>query len=130
MTVKVGSAVRVFRYLPSVVILHDSSVILFASLRIGEIFYIIANRDNDLICDKSLVHQVQNEKVSHLAENELGFLGSVGLVQNLTGAETVCAWPICFDCFNGARLPTPRMVNQQLRIFAEELVLLSSACSA
>ena len=43
-------------------------------------------------------------------------------MQYLTGAEAVGAGTVRLDCLNGRRLPAPRMVDEQLRILAEQLV--------
>ena len=43
-------------------------------------------------------------------------------MQYLTGAEAVGAGTVRLDCFNGSRFPSPRMVDEQFRILAEQLI--------
>ena len=75
---------RLFWYLPSVMVFYNCPVIFSASFAIGEVFYIVANCDDDLICHKSFVHQVQHEKISHLTEDELCLFSLIGAMQDLS----------------------------------------------
>ena len=43
-------------------------------------------------------------------------------MQDLTGAETVGAGAVRLDGRNGGGLPAPRMVDEQFRVLAEELI--------
>ena len=112
MFVKVDRAVRLFWNLPSIVIRLNSAVILCPSCRIGQVLNVVANGENHLIGDKSLVHQVQHKQVCHFPDNQLRLLRLVGTVQYLTGAEAVGAGTVCLDRFNGCRLPAPRMIDE------------------
>ena len=112
----------VFRYLPSVVILHDFAVILSPAFRVGQVLNVVANRDNELVGDKAFVNQVHREKVCHFPENEPRFVCLIRLVQHLSRSQAVAFRFVRLDSFNRARLPAPCVVNQQLRILAEELV--------
>ena len=122
MTVKVDRPVRLFGNLPTVGVSLDRTVILCPSCRIGQVLNVVANCENHLIGDKPLVHQVQNKQVRHFPHNQLRLLRLIGTVQYLTGAEAVGAGTVRLDCFNGGRFPSPRMVDEQFRILAEELV--------
>ena len=111
-TVEVDGPVRLFGNLPSVGVFLNRAVILCPSCRIGQVLNVVANCENHLVGDKPLVHQIQNEQVRHLADDELRFICLIGAVQNLTGAEAVGAGTVCLDCLNGRRLPAPRMINE------------------
>ena len=83
---------------------------------------VITDGQHDLIGDKILVYQVKYQKVGHLPHNQLRFLSSVRLLQNLTGTDAVRFRLVCLDFLDRARFPAPGMVDQQLRIDAEHLV--------
>jgi len=121
-TVEIDRAVRLFGNLPSVVICLNCAVILCPPRRIGQVLNVVANGENHLIGDKPLVHQVQHKQVRHFPHNQLRLLRLIGTVQYLTGAEAVGAGTVRLDCFNGGRFPSPRMVNEQFRILAKQLV--------
>ena len=122
MTVEVNRAVRLFGNLPTVGVFPHRAVILCPSCRIGQVLNVVANCENHLIGDKPLVHQVQHKQVRHFPDNQLRLLRLIGTVQYLTGTEAVGAGTVCLDCLNGRRLPAPRMVDEQFRILAEQLV--------
>ena len=122
MTVEIDRAVRLFRNLPPIMICLNRAVILCPSCRIGKVLNVIADCENHLVGNKPLVHQVQHKQVRHLADDELRFICLIGAVQNLTGAEAVGAGAVRLDCFNGGRFPAPRMVDEQFRILAEQLI--------
>lgn len=65
---------RVFGYLPPVMVFDNIPMILFPPLRIGKIFNIIANRDNKLVGDKPFVYQIQHKEIGHLPQDEFCFL--------------------------------------------------------
>ena len=119
---QIDCAVGVFRYLPPVVILHDCAAILPPAFRVGQVLNVIANRDNELVGDKAFVNQVHREKVCHFPENEPRFVCLIRLVQHLSRSQAVAFRLVRLDCLHCARLPAPSMINQQLRILAEELV--------
>ena len=112
MTVEVDRPVRLFGNLPPVGVFLHRTVILCPSCRIGKVLDVVAYCENHLISDKPLVHQVQHKQVRHFPHNQLRLLRLIGAVQNLTRAEAVGAGAVRLDCFNGRRLPAPRMVNE------------------
>ena len=113
---------RLFGNLPPVGVFLHCTVILCPSCRIGKVLNVIADGENHLVGDKSLVHQVQHKQVRHFPDNQLRLLRLVGTVQYLTGADAVGAGTVCLDCLNGRRLPAPRMVDEQFRVLAEQLI--------
>ena len=122
MSVEVDRAVRLFGNLTTVGIFLDCAVILCPPRWVGQVLNVIANCENHLIGDKPLVYQVQNKQVRHFPDNQPCFLWLIRTVQNLTGAETVGAGTIGFNCLNGSWLPAPRMVDEQFRVLAEQLI--------
>lgn len=74
-------AVSLFRNLPSIVICLNRAVILCPPRRVGQVLNIVANCENHLVGDKPLVHQIQNEQVRHLADDELRFICLIHAMQ-------------------------------------------------
>ena len=112
MTVEVNRAVRLFGNLPTVGVFLHCAVILCPSCRIGQVLNVVADCENHLVGDKPLVHQAQYKQVRHFPHNQLRLLRLIRTVQYLTGAEAVGAGTIRFNCFNGGRFPSPRMVDE------------------
>ena len=77
---QIDCAVGVFRYLPPVMVFYYIAVILFPTLRVSQIFDVIANRDNKLVGDKAFVNQVHREKVRHFPKDEPRFVCLIRLV--------------------------------------------------
>ena len=113
---------RLFGNLPTVGIFLHRAMVLCPSCRISQVLNVVADCENHLVGDKPLVHQVQHKQIRHLSDNQLCFIRLVWAVQYLTGAEAVGAGTVRLDRFNGRRFPTPRMVDEQFCILAEQLV--------
>ena len=86
MSVQIDGAMGVFGDLASVMILHNRTVVLCFSGRVGEVFDVIAHRHHQLIGDKPLVHQIQREHIGHLPQDKPCLLRIVGTVKHLPGA--------------------------------------------
>ena len=71
-------------YLPPVVILHNIAAILLSALGISKVFDVVADGDNELVCDLAFFHQVHHKRIGHFPKHELGFLSSIWLMQHLT----------------------------------------------
>ena len=59
---------RMLRYFPSIVITDNRSCVVSSPDRVGEIFYIIANSNDHLICDKAPADEIQGQRLRHLPE--------------------------------------------------------------
>lgn len=94
MFAEIDRAVGVLWDFAPVVVCDNFTMIGFASFGVCKVFNVIANRDNDLVGDKSFVYQVQHKKVCHFTENEFRFLCFIGSVKHLTRSQTVCAGSI------------------------------------
>ena len=46
------------RYLAPIMVFYYIAVILFPALRVGQVLNVIAYRDNELVGDKALAHQI------------------------------------------------------------------------
>ena len=55
---QIDCAMRVFRYLPSVVVFHNFAVILPPAFGIGQVLNVIAYRNNELVGNKASVNQI------------------------------------------------------------------------
>ena len=111
---------RMLRHISSVTVRFDFAPITDPG--IGKIFNIIPYREHHLIGDKFLIHQTQNEKIRHLAHDELCLFEIIRTLQNLSTAQTVRLRLIGFDQLHGHRLIPPGMINQKLRIHTEHTV--------
>ena len=122
MTVKVNRAVGLLRDPAAIAVGFHRAVIPGPPRRIGQVLNIIAHGQHHLIGDKPLIHQIQHQQVRHLPDDQLCLVRLIGAVQDLTGAETVGAGAVRLDGRNGGGLPAPRMVDEQFRVLAEELI--------
>ena len=120
--VKVDRAVRLLGHLPPIGVGFNPAAILRPPRRIGQVFNVIADGQHHLVGDKPLVHQIQHEQIRHLADDEPRLLRLVRAMQHLSGADAVRARPIRLDRLDGRRLPAPCVVDEQLRVFAEQPV--------
>ena len=117
---QIHRSVGVLWHLSSVVIAGYFSAIYNAGAR--QAFGIVSHRQHRLVCGNSLVHHIQGYGVAHFAQHQPCTVGGVGGVQNLTRAKTSGRGLVGFYIRNAAALPAPGVVNQQLGIYAEQLV--------
>jgi hypothetical protein len=101
------------RYLP---------VILRTDSGIGETLAVVAHREDDLVAHEMLVHQVERQRVRHLADHHSAFVRRIGTLQHLTAAQGVGLRLVGFDVVHRHRLPSPGMVDDELRVDTEHLV--------
>ena len=55
---QIDCAVGMLRYLAPIMVFYYIAVILFPALRVGQVLNVIAYRDNELVGDKALAHQI------------------------------------------------------------------------
>ena len=117
---EIEGAMGVFWDPAAIVIPHNLPVIPFSPLGILQILDVIAHRDNKLVGDQPLFHQIQREEVRHFPEHQPRLVRLIGLMQHLSRSQAVVLRPVCFDRRDGAGLPAPRVVDEKFRIFAEQ----------
>ena len=66
---QIGRSMCVFRNSSSISVDRNLSMILLSPVGIVQILNIITNCQHDLVCDKLLVHQIQNHLVRHLFDD-------------------------------------------------------------
>ena len=118
---QVFRAVGVLGNFAAVMVGHNRALIGFAAHRIGQVFNVVAHGKHQLVGHKALIHQLQRQFVGHFAHHKPGFFGGVGRGKHLPFAHAGRARLIALDLGNGAGLITPRMVDQQLGVYAEQL---------
>ena len=97
---------------------------LFGTLRplVVPVFDVVADGQDDLVCDKALSHQVHRQGIRHLPGYKAGLLPGVGLLKDLAGGEAVFTGAVGFDVPDGTALKTPGVVNEKFCADPEELV--------
>ena len=108
--------------LPPVAVCFHLAVVLFSPLGVPEVFDVIAYRKGELVGDQPLGHQIQGQLVGHLPDHHPGLVEGVGGGEHLAGADAFCLRLVRLDVGHGDRLIAPGMVDQQLRIHAEQPV--------
>ena len=106
----------------AVVIGGDLPLVAGGSCGVGEVLDIVAHGEDDLVGHKALIHQIQGEEIRHLADDQAGLLVGVGVLQHLTRGDAVGLGLVGLDIGNGAGLPAPGMVDEQLGVDTEELI--------
>ena len=108
--------------IPAIRISGDSPMIPTPAFWVLQIFPVISHGQGQLLCDQPLIHQVQSKLIRHFAHDQPGLGKGIRLLQYLAGADAVELRFVSLDVCNGAGLPAPGMVNQQLRIDPKELI--------
>ena len=75
---------RLLGYRAAVAVLFDRAVIAPPPCRVGQVFDVVADRDNDLVGDVALVYQVERKQVGHFAQHEPRLIRLVGALEHLT----------------------------------------------
>ena len=115
--------------LPPIRISGDGPMIPPPAFRVLQVFTVISHGQCQLLRHQPLIHQVQSKLVRHFAHNQSGLGKGIRLLQHLAGAEAVELRFVSLDVRNGAGLPAPGMIDQQLRIDPKELVVTMSSAS-
>ena len=113
---------RGLRHLTAIVVAHHLALILRSDLPAGEAFDIVAHVEYDLVGHKALFHQFEHELLRHLADDYPRLIERVRALEHLPRAETAAAGAVRLNVRDSARLIAPRMVYQQPRVHAEELI--------
>ena len=100
----------------------DSTPVGQPPLGIGKILPVVAHCQGELVGHQSMVHQIQYQEICHLLHHQPCLFRRVWGFQHLARPHAVCGGSIGFDISDGARLPPPGVVNEQLRIHPKELV--------
>ena len=78
-----------FRNRAPVMICGDRTLIRLPTLRIGEVFDVVAYRKHKLVGHQSLIHQIQCQGICHFLHRQPGGLEGIRVLQHLTGADAV-----------------------------------------
>ena len=113
---------RSLRHAPPVAVLLHRAGIGCVAGRVRQIFNVIADCQHDLVRHEALFHQLQRELIRHFPQNKPGLCRLIGAAQHLPGAQAVLGRAVGLDGRDGAGLPAPRVVDEQLRILAEQAV--------
>ena len=111
---------RMLRHFSSVTVRFDLAPITDPGIR--QVLNIIPYREHHLIGDKFLIHQIQDEKIRHLAHDEFCLFKIIRTLQDLSTAQTVRLRLIGLDQIHGHRFIPPGMIDQKLRIHAEHTI--------
>ena len=87
-----------------------------------QIVNIVPDGQHDLVGDKALAHQIEHQLIRHLADNQTRFVRHIRTREHLSGADAVGARLVGFDVRDCTRLPSPRMIDEQFCVFAEQFV--------
>ena len=82
----------------------------------------IAHEQGEVGAGHALVHEVEHERVRHLAQHHARLLELVVPREHLAAPDGVGARPVRLDLLDGAGLDSPGMVDEQLRVDAKLVV--------
>ena len=108
--------------LPAIAISGHRAAVALTAAWVVQILPVVAHGEYQLVGHQPFVHQIQGQGVRHLPHHQPGFLEVVGTLQDLPGDDTFVLRLIGFHVRNSAGLPAPGMVDQNLRIDAEQPV--------
>ncbi len=111
-----------FRHLPAVKISFHLSAVLLPYCGIFQICPVKADCQSNLVRHKPFFQQSKSKHICHLFYNQLRLFVFIRALQHLPGTYAVVARLIRFHVCNRAGLPTPGMVNEELRIHPEQLI--------
>jgi len=108
--------------LSPVAVRHNLSAIVCIKCRICNIFNVITDGKHKLIRHKTPFHQIQRQRIRHLLHHQPRALRVVGAMQYLPRTYAVHLRSVRLNLFHRHRLPAPCMIDEQLRIDAEQPV--------
>ncbi len=108
--------------LPAVVVGGDRPLVFFPSGRITQVLDVITDGQRELVGHQPFFHQIQGQRVRHLPDDDPGLLRGVGAGEHLARAQAFDAGLVGADLRDGAGLPAPGVVDEQLGVDPEELV--------
>ena len=114
--------VGVFWHPAPIAVFFDGTGVFFQDFRIREVFSVIAEGQNYLICEHSLFKKTDGGGIRHFPDNDPCLFITAGARQYLTAAEGPGLGNIGFDQVDGTGLPPPGMVDQKLGIYPEQVV--------
>ena len=110
-----------FGNLSSVHIARDFAAVFSVDVRIGQIFSVVPDRQDNLICHKPLFNQVQRQQFEHFPHYHSCLIKIIRTVQDLSRAYTFVLGRVRLDPGYCTRLITPCVVNQHLCVYSEKL---------
>ena len=108
------------RSLTPVIIRHNLALIFSHPLRIVEIFNIVINCKDDRVCHQTFFDKIKYEQICHLPHDQPAFFVFVRPHQHLPLTEAVILRNISLHIGHSDRLPTPGVIDKQLRIHTEK----------
>src|SRR5574344_772516 len=112
----------VFGHLPTVVVHCRCAMIILSYLRVFQVLCIIADGEHQLVGHHFSCHEFQGHLFCHFHGHHPCFVKIIAALQHLSAAERVGFRTVCLYHIHCARLPSPRMVNQQFCIHAKHFV--------
>ena len=83
---------------------------------------VVADGEDELICDQSFIHKIKGQKVGHLPDNKAGLTDCIRPGENLAGAKRTAGGPVGFNVSDGAWFPAPGVVNEKFCVDPEKTV--------
>ena len=83
---------------------------------------VVAYNQHDLVRHELLAQKIERKPFRHLPQDQLGLFKRVGILQDLPGPGAAGLGLIGFDISQRAGLIAPGVVNQKLRVHAEQTV--------
>ena len=87
-----------------------------------QIIDVIAHSKHYLVSHQRLAHQLQRQRIRHLAQHQKRLRRFIRTMQHLPRAQAADLRPVSLHIGNRTRLPTPGVVNQKLGVFSEKTV--------
>ena len=121
----VGEVLRpngVFGDAPPVAVGGHRPVVALAAARVVQVLPVVAHGEHLLVGHQPLVHQLQRQCVRHLPHHQAGLVKVIGALEHLAGDDALVLRLVRLHVRDGAGLPAPGMVDQNLRVDPEQLV--------
>ena len=107
---------------PPVAVSGYRAVVVLTAARVVQVLTVIAHGEHKLVGHQALVHQLQGQGVRHLPHHQPGLVKVIGVLEHLAGDDALVLRLVRLHVRDGAGLPAPGVVDQNLRVDPEQLV--------
>ena len=113
---------RLLRHFPAIEICGHRAGIAVSDLRLRKVLYVIAHRQHHLVRDQLLPNKVKDQAVGHLLDDQASLVHCIWQLKHLTDGYGIIFRLIALYGCDCTRLPAPGMIDQQLRVHAEDFI--------
>ena len=107
---------------PSVAVSGHRAVVVLTAAWVVQVLPVIAHSEHQLVGHQPLVYQIQRQGIRHLPYHQTGLVKVIGALKHLAGDDALVLRLVRLHVRDGAGLPAPGVVDQNLRVDPEQLV--------